>query len=237
MAVMHESGHAMYEAGLPENWDGQPVGQARSMSIHESQSLLIEMQVCRSREFINYIFPQVKETLGLESNWNAEALYNLCTRVQPSLIRVNADEVTYPAHIILRYYLEKYLLSGDMGVEDLPEAWKQGMEKFVGIAPDNDTNGCLQDIHWMDGTFAYFPTYVLGAVYAAQIFSAAKNANSEIVPAIAEGNLAPIKKWLNEHIHDKACRYETEELIESATGKKLDLDAYKNYLKAKYLEQ
>ncbi len=236
MAVMHELGHAMYENGLPENWSGQPVGQARGMSVHESQSLLIEMQVCRSPEFMNFITPKLKEIFGVTGDeWTADNLYNICNKVEPSLIRVDADEVTYPGHIILRYYIEKYLISGDMTVEDLPDAWRQGMEKFVGVVPTDDANGCMQDIHWMDGTFGYFPTYAMGAIYASQIFATAKTALPTLGEDITQGDFTNLISWLNKNLHDKASRFETPDLINSTTGKTIDLDVYKNHLTSRYL--
>ncbi len=237
MGVQHEAGHAMYEAGLPKAWDGQPVGDARGMSVHESQSLLMEMQVCRSQAFMEFATPIYKEVFdGKGKAWSAENLYLISTKVEPSLIRVNADEVTYPAHILMRYYLEKYLISGDMEVADLPEAWAQGMEKFLGIKPENDKNGCMQDIHWMDGTFGYFPTYTLGAIYAAQIFKAAKNANPDINGEIAKGNFVPLVDWLGTNIHQHGSCYLADDLIKNATGSALDVEIYKEHLKARYLD-
>ena len=237
MAVIHEAGHAAYEAGLPENWQGQPVGLAQGMSIHESQSLLFEMQACRSKEFISFITPVIKEVLGVKGKgWTAANIYSLVTRVQPSLIRVDADEVTYPGHVMLRYYIEKYLIADDMSVDDLPEAWAQGMEKFVGIKPTDDANGCMQDIHWMDGTFGYFPTYTLGGMYAAQLFQAAKESDKSIASGISKGDFAPLRLWLNKQVHDKGSRYSADELIKSATGKPLDAETYKAHLKSRYLD-
>lgn len=237
MGVMHEGGHAMYEAGLPKKWQGQPIGDARGMSIHESQSLLIEMQACRSAEFLKYAIPVMKKTLGAKGKgWSFDNIYKLYTRVEPSLIRVDADEVTYPAHVMLRYYIEKYLISGEMEVADLPDAWNQGMEKFLGVKPDSDKNGCMQDIHWMDGSFGYFPTYTLGAIYASQLFAAAKKADETITPSLAKGDFKPIVAWLNKNIHEKGCKQTTEALIKSATGSALDVNAYKEYLKGKYLD-
>lgn len=236
MGTLHEAGHAMYEAGLPENWRGQPVGQARSMSIHESQSLLIEMQAGRSQEFLRFLAPKLQEHFGLSaSEWGADNLYRFCTRVTPSLIRVDADEVTYPAHILLRYYIEKYLITGEMTVDDLPDAWREGMEKFVGVTPEDDASGCMQDIHWMDGTFGYFPTYTLGAIYASQLFAAAKQANSDILPALEQGDMMPLRSWVRAAIHDKASRFETGELMTTATGSPLDVEVYKAHLKERYL--
>jgi len=237
MGVVHEAGHAMYEAGLPEKWRGMPVGEARGMSVHESQSLLVEMQACRSKEFAKFLLPILKKEFDVKGKgWSAENLYGLFTKVEPSLIRVDADEVTYPAHVMLRYYIEKYIISGDMEVEDLPDAWSQGMEKFLGIKPTDDKDGCMQDIHWMDGTFGYFPTYTLGAIYAAQLFAAAKSANKEVLPSIGKGDFSPLKDWLNKNIHQWGSKMPTDELIKKATGSELDLEVYKNHLKERYLK-
>lgn len=236
MGVQHEGGHAMYEAGLPGKWQSQPVGEARGMSIHESQSLLVEMQVCRSREFLEYASPVFMQAFGGKgSAWSVDNFYNIATKVTPSLIRVDADEVTYSAHILLRYYMEKFLISGEMEVADLPEAWAQGMERFLGIKPDSDSNGCMQDIHWMDGSFGYFPTYTLGAIYAAQFFKAAKTAQPEITSDISKGNFKSLASWLKSNIHENGCRYATDELVEKATGSGLDVEIYKEHLKTRYL--
>jgi carboxypeptidase Taq len=236
MGVQHEAGHAMYEAGLPQKWRGQPVGDAHGMSIHESQSRLLEMQVCRSEEFMKFAAPLYKDAFGGKGRaWSADNLYRINTKVQPSLIRVDADEVTYSAHILMRYYMEKYLISGDMEVADIPDAWSQGMEKFLGIKPENDKDGCMQDIHWMDGTFGYFPTYTLGAIYAAQIFHTAKSADPAIINKISKGDFNPLMKWLGTNIHEQGSLYSADGLVEKATGKSLDVEIYKDHLKARYL--
>lgn len=159
MGVLHETGHGLYELGLPEKWRHQPVGVARGMSLHESQSLLMEMQACRSPEFIGYAAPLMKETFGGSGPaWAVENMQSLYTKVKPDFIRVDADEVTYPAHVILRYQLEKALIEGDMEVTDLPGAWNEGFKRLLGLTPPSDSEGCLQDIHWFDGAFGYFPT-------------------------------------------------------------------------------
>lgn len=236
MAILHETGHAMYEAGLPDNWQGLPVGDSAGMTVHESQSLLLEMQAGRTLEFFEYATPLIAETLKIKNkNLTAGNLYLTSTRVTPSLIRVDADEVTYPAHILLRYYLEKYLLSGDMDVYDLPEAWSQGMEKFLGIVPDSDANGCMQDIHWVDGSLGYFPTYTLGAISAAQIFAEAKNQIPDLMKNISNGEFAPLIAWLGVNVHEKGSSLSSDEILKSATGKTLDVETYKNYLSSKYL--
>ena len=175
LAVLHETGHAMYERGRPAAWRYQPVGTARGMTLHESQSLLIEMQACRSRHFVEFLAPQASQAFdGTGPAWQPDNLLRLLTRVQPDYIRVDADEVTYPAHIILRYRLERALLAGELSLDDLPAAWNDGMQDLLGIRPPDDRRGCLQDIHWYDGAWGYFPTYTLGAMAAAQIFAAAR---------------------------------------------------------------
>ena len=236
MGVLHETGHALYERGLPEAWRRQPVGNARGMSIHESQSLLVEMQACRSREFIEFAAPLLRRAFGGSGPaWEAENLYRLNTRVERSLIRVDADEVTYPAHVILRYRLERAMIAGDLALEDLPTAWNEAMRALIGVAPANDREGCLQDIHWYDGAWGYFPTYTLGAMTAAQLFDAAKRADPRILPGIARGDFAPLLAWLREHVHQQGSRYSTAEIIGRATGRPLDAKTYERHLETRYL--
>ena len=237
MGVLHETGHALYERGLPEAWRRQPVGNARGMSLHESQSLLVEMQACRSREFMEFAAPLLRKTFhGVGPAWEAENLYRLNTRVARSLIRVDADEVTYPAHVLLRYRLERAMIAGELAPEELPGAWREGMRGLVGIAPGNDRDGCLQDIHWYDGAWGYFPTYTLGAMTAAQLFDAAKRADPRILPGIARGDFAPLLAWLREHVHRKGSRYATAEIIRQATGRPLDAKTYERHLETRYVE-
>lgn len=236
MGVLHEFGHANYEANLPKKWKDQPVGKAMGMAIHESQSLLIEMQVCRSKEFIKHLLPIVKKELGGKGKgWSVDNLTKIYHKVEPSLIRVDADEVTYPAHIMLRYYIEKYLINGEMEVEDLPDAWNQGMEKFLGIKPEDDKDGCMQDIHWTDGSFGYFPTYTLGAIYGAQIYKTAKISDTNIVPEIEKGNFTPLKEWLGYNVHAHGSKYLSDDLVKKVTCKTLDVEIYKEHLKERYL--
>jgi carboxypeptidase Taq len=236
MGVLHETGHALYERGLPADWRRQPVGNPRGMSLHESQSLLVEMQVCRSREFLEFAAPLLRDAFGGSGlAWEPENLYRLNTRVERSLIRVDADEVTYPAHVILRYRLERAMIAGDLPLEDLPGAWSDGMRTLVGIAPPDDRQGCLQDLHWYDGAWGYFPTYTLGAMTAAQLFDAAKRADPAILPGIARGDFAPLRAWLVEHVHGKGSRFSTSEIIEQATGRPLDGATYERHLRSRYL--
>ena len=236
MGVLHETGHAMYERGLPPDWRLQPVGQARGMAMHESQSLLIEMQVCRGQEFLSFATPLMREAFGADgAAWQPDNLYSLYTAVKPDFIRVDADEVTYPAHVILRYRLERALIDGDMSIADLPAAWNAGMLELLDITPPSDREGCLQDIHWFDGAFGYFPTYTMGALAAAQLFAAATAADDTIRPAIARGDFAPLMTWLRANVHGKASLHSTDDILSQATGAPLGTEAFKAHLQSRYL--
>ena len=189
MAICHETGHARYEQGLPKKWINQPVGHGLGMTVHESQSLLIEMQACRTLEFMNFLSPLVNKQFGNDSAFSPENLLRLYTRVKPGTIRVDADEMTYPLHIILRYELEKQLIEGDMSITDLPDAWDAGMKQYLGLSTkDNYRDGVMQDVHWPSGAFGYFPAYTLGSLIAAQLFNAAKKARPDILDQISTGN-------------------------------------------------
>ncbi|MEA2754289.1 MAG: carboxypeptidase Taq, partial [Aliidongia sp.] len=236
MGVLHETGHALYERGLPANWRRQPVGRARSMSIHESQSLLIEMQACRSREFLEFLAPILRDTFGGRgAAWEPENLYRWNTRVERSLIRVDADEATYPAHVILRYRLEKALIAGDLTLDELPGAWRDGMRALVGIVPLDDRDGVLQDIHWYQGLFGYFSTYTLGAMTAAQLFQSATAGQKVILPAIATGDFRPLLGWLRHHVHARASSVPAARIVADATGNVLDVTIFERHLATRYL--
>ena len=236
MGILHETGHALYEKNLPKKWRHQPVGEARGMDMHESQSLLIEMQACRSREFLTYAAPLMKKIFKREGpEWEIDNLYQIYTTVNPGLIRVDADEVTYPAHIILRYNIEHALISDKMTLNDLPNVWNDGMFNLLGLKPTDHGNGCMQDIHWFDGAWGYFPSYSLGAMAAAQFFDAAVQSNSDILPSISLGNFGPLYDWLTKNIHSRGSLYETPEIIERATGNQLDPSIFKRHLIQRYL--
>ena len=237
MGVLHETGHALYEQGLPKAFSRQPVGHARGMVLHESQSLTIEMQVVRSRAFMNYAAPMLARAFGKSGPaWTGENLARHAARVSRSFIRVEADEVTYPAHVILRYRLEKALLAGDLDLADLPQAWGDGLEALLGIRPETDREGCLQDIHWYMGAFGYFPTYSLGAMCAAQVFAAARDRLGDVEAQIESGDFAALIGWLREHIHSKASSGSTDEILTAATGTGLRADAFKAHLRKRYLD-
>ncbi|HEY1298910.1 MAG TPA: carboxypeptidase M32, partial [Stellaceae bacterium] len=236
MGVLHETGHALYQRGLPSEWRLQPVGRARGMAMHESQSLLLEMQACRSRAFVDFAAPILRRAFAGEGPaWNAEALYRRQIRVGRGLIRVDADEVTYPAHVILRYRLERAMLAGDLALRDLPGAWADGLRTLLGVAPAKDRDGCLQDIHWYDGIWGYFPTYTLGALIAAQLFEAARRALPGLAEAIAAGDFAPLLGWLHKNVHEKGSLLSTAELVEAATGRPLGTTSFERHLRTRYL--
>ncbi|MBE0627795.1 MAG: carboxypeptidase M32 [Burkholderiales bacterium] len=238
MGTIHETGHALYEQHLPRAWRHQPVGGARGMVVHESQSLLMEMQVARSREFLSFAAPVMREAFGAQAEdraWQPDNLLRLYTRVSRSFIRTEADEVTYPAHVILRYRLERSLIAGDLRLRDLPGAWNDAMKTLLGVVPPDDRLGCLQDIHWYDGAFGYFPTYTLGAMAAAQLFDAARKSIPGLATAMSGGEFKPLVDWLCENVHGKASYLSTRELLAAATGRPLDPAVFKAHLKARYL--
>lgn len=239
IATVHESGHAMYEAGLPEKWQFQPVGAARGGAAHESQSLLFEMQAARSLPFLHHLAPLLRAAFaGAGPAWSDENILRLYRRVVPTPIRVEADEVTYPLHIILRYRIERALLAGDLAVADIPRAWRSESERLLGIAPPSDALGCLQDIHWAMGLFGYFPTYTLGALSAAQLFSTLTRARPDIPAALGRGDFSPLLQWTRQHIHRWGSYFPTNaEMLQRATGGPLATTAFKSHLTARYLEE
>src|SRR5579885_966362 len=191
LGALHETGHAMYDLGLPQEWRDQPVGRDRGMALEESQSLMLEMLVCRSRPFVAYLAPLLVKHFGVAGPaWDPANIYAHLTRVRRSLIRVDADELTYPLHILVRYELEKKLLSGELAVRDLRDAWNSSMEQRLGIRPANDAEGCLQDIHWAVGSFGYFPSYALGAVIAVQLYDSLRAEVPHLDAEIARGEFS-----------------------------------------------
>lgn len=234
MGVLHETGHALYEAGLPFEWRHQPVGRSGGMALHESQSLLIEMQACRTAAFIGHLGMEMRRVFGDKpalADANLERLYH---HVERGLIRVEADEVTYPLHIILRYRLEQALIGGGLEVRDLPEAWNALMAELLGVTPPDDGVGCLQDIHWPAGAFGYFPSYSLGAMLAAQLFEAAARELTDIERELREGDFKPLLDWLRTHVHRRARSVPFEQLVTDATGAALGTDAFLRHIDRRY---
>ena len=239
MGTIHETGHARYEQNRPRQLLGLPVGEHRSMGIHESQSLFFEMQLGRSPAFLSLIRPLITQHLGngteqpAFSQQNLEKIYS---RVKPGLIRVEADEITYPAHVILRYEIEKSLVEGDMAVSDIPDAWNEKMQAYLGLSTEgNFRNGCMQDIHWPMASFGYFPSYTLGAMYAAQQFSAVKKQLPDVDNLVRSGQLAPVFDWLKGNIWEQGCRYDTAGLVRKATGESLNARYFREHLEHRYL--
>ena len=235
MGICHETGHARYEQGLPKKWLRQPVGRAQNIGVHESQSLLIEMQACRSREFMNFLSPTVKNIFGDQVAFSPENLFHLYTKVERSLIRVDADEVTYPLHVILRYELEKQLIEKNMKVTDLPEAWNVAMKQYLAISTKDDyKNGVMQDVHWPSGLFGYFPSYTLGRLTAAQLFTVAQKSHPEILTQLQQGNFTRLYEWLQENIFAKASSVNYDQLMQDATQECLNPDYFIMHVKRRY---
>ena len=233
MGVLHETGHALYEQNLPAAWARQPVGAAAGMAMHESQSLIIEMQAVRSDAYLSYLAPLASQAFGKVIT--QAGLKHRLRRVERSFIRVEADEMTYPAHVLLRFRLEQALLSGALAVADLPGAWNEGFEALLGITPPDDARGCLQDIHWFDGAIGYFPSYTLGAMAAAQLMASARKAVPGLDGALGRGDLSPLTGWLAEHVHSRGAAAGFNEILLAATGEPLNPAHFEAHLTARYL--
>ena len=236
MGTIHETGHARYEQNLPREWLGQPVAQARSMGIHESQSLSFELQLGRSKGFIGLIAPRLAAHFGAQPAFEPEALQRSLTRVRPGFIRVDADELTYPAHVILRYRIERALIEGSVQADDIPALWDEGMAALLGVdTRGNFKDGCLQDTHWAEGLFGYFPCYTLGAMYAAQWFATIRRGVPDLDARIARGELAPVFDWLRGNIWAQGSRWTTAELAVRASGETLNPVYFRRHLESRYL--
>ena len=236
MGTVHETGHGRYEQNLPREWLGQPLAHARSMALHESQSLSFEMQLGSHPGFVNRIAPLVQSAFGTQPALQAENLHRLMTRVKPGFIRVDADEVTYPAHIILRYEIERALIEGEIEAEDIPALWDQKMKELLGVdTRGNFKDGPMQDVHWPESLFGYFPCYSLGAMYAAQWFAAMRRAMPELDARIGGGELDIVFDWLRDNIWRQASRWTTDELALRASGEVLNPAHFKAHLEARYL--
>lgn len=236
-AICHETGHALYEQGLPPKWLEQPVGHVQSMTMHESQSLLIEMQVCCSLDFYEYVTPLIQNQFGKQKALLPANLHNLVTQVKPGLIRVDADEVTYPLHVILRYELEKKLFSNEINIKDLPHYWDEMMMKYLGLSTKgNDQFGVMQDVHWTAGAYGYFPAYTLGRLIAAQIFATYQETYPDYRVDIKQGNFHTLKNWLEQNVYSYAALFSTKELLLKLTGSDLNSNYFINHLEQRYLD-
>jgi carboxypeptidase Taq len=243
MGVLHETGHAKYEQARPLALRDQPVGQPRGMSTHEGQSLLHEMQISRTREFLQFAAPLIAEAFPTAfaaepAAFGVDNLVTLLTRVKRGKIRVGADEVTYPAHILVRYDIERRLIDSKLEVKDIPEAWDAGMQAMLGISTGDDyRDGCMQDVHWSSGAFGYFPTYTLGAMTAAQTFAALQRALPNLRDDLARGSFDALNDFLRTNVWSAVSLYTTDELMTRATGEVLNPDHFEAHLRQRYLEQ
>lgn len=236
LGTIHETGHGRYEQNLPRDWLGQPLAQARSMAIHESQSLAFEMQLGAHPGFVRRLAPLVAEAFGDQAAFEPGNLQRLMTRVKPGLIRVDADEVTYPAHIIVRYEIERALIDGEVEADDIPALWDAKMMELLGVdTRGNYRDGPMQDVHWPEGLFGYFPCYTLGAMYAAQWFAAMRRVLPALDARIAEGDLRPVFDWLHENVWSQGSRWPTDELARRASGEPLNPAHFRAHLEARYL--
>ncbi|MFC6615384.1 carboxypeptidase M32 [Halopenitus salinus] len=241
-STIHEFGHARYTHGLPREHFGTPLGDSRDLSVHESQSRLFENHVGRSRAFWERFLPTFREHFPDASDATVEDAYEAVNQVHPdNRIRVEADELTYHLHVLVRFEIERDLVRGDLDVADVPERWNEGYEEYLGIRPENDAEGCLQDVHWSHGNFGYFPTYSLGSVMAAQLYAAAEaeidaGEGPDLDARVAAGDFEALHEWLHENVHRHGARYETDELVRRATGEPLSAAAFTDYVESKYGE-
>jgi carboxypeptidase Taq len=232
--VLHEAGHGIYDQGLPGDWYGLPPGEAVSLGIHESQSRLWENLVGRSRAFWDGMYPAAQQAFPAAlGQTSLDAFYFAINDVRPSLIRVEADEATYNLHILIRFELEQALLADDVRVADLPAAWNDRYQQYLGIRPASDADGVLQDVHWSAGLVGYFPTYALGNLYASQLFAQAESDLGALGPQFARGEFAPLRNWLGERIHRHGQCYSAAELVQKITGKPLSHDPLIAHLREK----
>lgn len=234
-SCIHEGGHALYEQGLPADQYGLPLGEYCSLSIHESQSRLWENCIGRGRAFwqnnyslLQQYFPQQFSDISLDH------FYRAINKVQPSLIRTEADELTYHFHVMIRYNIEKHLIDGTIGARDIPAIWNEMYRDYLGVTVPDDKQGCLQDVHWSHGSFGYFATYSIGSLYAAQLHAAILKQNPSLEAAISTGNYQPLLNWLQQHIYGFGRYYTSDELCKEATGEELNSNYFNHYASEKY---
>jgi len=233
MGVLHETGHALYEQGLPREWAHWPLGKARGMAVHESQSLFVEKQIGRNPAFWRWALPVVERHLG--ESWTLPDILAHVHHVERGLIRVDADEVTYPLHVILRFELEQELIAGRLATVDLPEAWDAGMRASLGLSTiDDPANGPMQDVHWPSGAFGYFPSYTLGAMIAAQQWNAIEREIPDVGDQLAGGQFEAVNDWRRRHVWSQGSRFPTPELIARAPGEPLNADHFIRHLELRY---
>ena len=235
--VVHETGHGLYQQNLPAKYRNQPAGGPKGMAFHESQSLIMEMQAGTSKQFMHFLAKMLKDDFSFSGpEYTAENLYKLVTRVKPSFIRVDADEVTYPLHILLRFEIEEAIIEGNLKAMDLPDYWNSKMQEYLGISPTTDSEGCLQDIHWPSGTLGYFPSYTNGAIIASMLMKAAKSQYSNIDSELEKGSFESLNKYLTKKFRQYGSSKNSSDLLKTATGyDTVQPNIFIDYLKEKYL--
>jgi carboxypeptidase Taq len=233
-SVLHETGHALYEQNLKPEWQYQPVGSTCSYGIHESQSRFYENIIGRSKEFWTGFLPKIKQAVPSLNNLQLDPFLQTINKVERSKIRIEADEVTYSLHIIIRFELERDLFANKITVDELPEAWNQKYADYLGVKIENDSEGVMQDTHWASGLFGYFPSYALGNIYSGQIMDAITKDQPDWRIQLSEGKLDEVNTWLNKNIHNQGDLYNPEKLIKRATGTNLNTQPYLQYLTKKY---
>ncbi len=235
MATCHETGHALYQFGLPKKWQKQPIGSFLGYAVHESQSLLIEMHVCRSQAFCEYLAPQLKSMLNLSKPISATALYQKLTDIERGLIRVDADEVNYPFHVLLRYDIEKQLLAGECNIADLPELWHSlSQQYFQRSVHPHHADGVMQDVHWPSGCFGYFPAYLIGSMMAAQFYASMQQDGVDTTTHIQQGDFSGLLNWLKQNVHQHASRPICQQLLMQTTSSPLSANALLQHLQTRY---
>ena len=239
MGILHETGHGLYEQGLPKEWTHWPAGHARGMAMHESQSLFVEKQIARNPAFWRYATPLISKHLGANvlAGWSHDDLMAHVHLIKPGLIRVDADEATYPLHVILRYEMEKELINGKLAPRDVPEVWDAKMKEYLGLSTiDDPANGPMQDVHWPSGAMGYFPSYTLGALIASQQWAAIKAKQPDIDDYVERGDFAPLNTWRRQNIWQQASFLPAPEIISRATGEPLSAKYFMRHVEARYLK-
>lgn len=237
LKVIHEVGHGVYEQNLPNNYKNQPVGKASGMAAHESQSLIMEMHILRSREFMIFLSKTLRDEYNLKGEeYSEENLYKHVTRISPNCIRLSSDELTYLLHVVLRCEIEEELIEGKLDVEDLPKKWNMKMQQYLGISPKSFAEGCMQDIHWFRGYFGYFPSYCIGTILSSMMINKIRQEDVLAFEKVKTGNIDNINQWLNKNIRNFGSLARIEELVEEAVGEKLSVNSYLVNIKKKYLD-
>ena len=235
-SLIHEGGHGIYEQNIPDELEGTSLAQGASMGMHESQSRFYENILGKSMAFWSYFYSMFQETFQELEGVDLPSFYRAINCVEPSLIRIDADELTYSLHVIIRYEMEKLLINSDIDIDDVPILWNEKYKEYLGVEPENDAEGVLQDIHWSGGDFGYFPTYALGNLYGAQIFNKLKEELPDWIQKISSGDLLPITEWLKENVHQYGASLKPAELIKKVTGEELSAKYFINYLSDKFGE-